>query len=256
MDISEIAQRALGYMRSLDETKSRLAPKEFGWYPYGTLHNFPIIEKLLTGANRELLELGERAPVVDIGAADGDSAFFLEHLGCNAHIVDYAPTNFNGCRGAKLLKETLGSSVLIREVDLDAKFELPGERYGLALFLGILYHLKNPFGALESLARTSRHALISTRVARFNRSAALPGTDVNPSRVEIAKIPVGYLVDTYETSNDPTNYWMFSDAGLRRILNRTGWDILDYMTVGNRLDSDPASNDGDERAFCLVRSRF
>ena len=45
-------------------------------------------------------------------------------------------------------------------------------------------------------------------------------------------------------------------AGLRRILHRTGWDVLDYMSVGNTTQSDPASPGGDERAVCLLRSRL
>ena len=48
---------------------------------------------------------------------------------------------------------------------------------------------------------------------------------------------------------------MFSEAGLRRILYRSGWDVLDFMTLGNTTDSDPATNKGDERAFCYLRSR-
>ena len=68
-------------------------------------------------------------------------------------------------------------------------------------------------------------------------------------------LPVAYLLDPTECNNDNTNYWIFSEAGLRRILSRTGWDILDFITLGNDRDSDPASPKGDERAFCLVRSR-
>jgi hypothetical protein len=66
---------------------------------------------------------------------------------------------------------------------------------------------------------------------------------------------VAYLVAPQECNNDCTNYWIFSEEGLRRILARTGWDVCDFTTVGNRVDSDPASPEGDERAFCLVKSR-
>jgi len=256
LDIAEIARQAKAYRLELDSIKERLAPQEFGWYPYGTLFNFGLIEKLLSRPNRNLLELAGDAPIADIGAADGDTAFFLETLGCRAHAVDYPPTNFNSCRGIRLLKESLGSSVQLHEVDLDARFDLPGERYGLAFFLGILYHLKNPFGALESLARSARHAVVSTRVVRYNLAPKARGTqNLNRERVELHTLPVAYLVASDETNNDATNYWMFSEAGLKRTLDRAGWDILDFMTVGNDRTSDPATNEGDERAFCLVRSR-
>ena len=61
---------------------------------------------------------------------------------------------------------------------------------------------------------------------------------------------------TGNNRRDATNFWMFSEAGLRRILQRSGWDIVDFMTVGNTKDSDPATAPGDERAFCYVRSRY
>lgn len=250
MDIDDIAIEARAFQRELDALKERLAPGDFGWYPYGTLANFHILRSLLTGEHRRLLELAGGAGVVDIGAADGDTAFFMERLGLRADVVDYAPTNFNGCRGVRALKQALDSSVGIHEVDLDHSFELPGEGYNLAFFLGILYHLKNPFGALESLSRLARHALLSTRIARFSA-----GRERRRERVDFSRIPVAYLVDSFETNNDPTNFWIFSEAGLRRVLDRSGWDILDWCTVGDTVESDPASNEGDERAFCLIRSR-
>jgi hypothetical protein len=256
VDIKDIAARALAYRVELDALKQRLAPTDFAWYPYGTLDNFHILDLLLKGDHRRLIELAGDAPVVDIGAADGDTAFFMETLGCRADVVDYPPTNCNGCRGMHALKAALDSRVTIHEIDLDARFDLPGQRYGLAFFLGILYHLKNPLGALESLARSARHALVSTRITRYNLAPNAPtGGTLNKARVELQTVPVAYLVDAFETNNDPTNYWMFSETGLRRVLDRAGWDVLDFITLGNTAASDPATNEGDERAFCLVRSR-
>jgi tRNA (mo5U34)-methyltransferase len=250
LDIEDIARRAGEYRVELDAVKQRLAPAAFGWYPYGTLSNFMLLEKLLGRENRNLLDLAGDAPIADIGTADGDTAFFLESLGHRAHAIDYPPTNYNSCRGLHLLKEALGSSIEIREIDLDKHFELPGERYGLAFFLGILYHLKNPFGALE------RHAVVSTRVVRYNLAPKARGSSaVNRERVELRTVPTAYLVAADETNNDATNYWMFSEAGLRRTLDRAGWDVLDFTTFGNDRTSDPATNEGDERAFCLLRSR-
>ena len=256
MDIAELDKKSQSFKRDLDEKKGNLAPTEFGWYPYGTLDNFHILNHLLTGENRSFLDRVGDGPIVDIGAADGDIAFFLESLGHRVHIADFPPTNLNGCRGARLLKQALGSQAEILETDLDAQFKLVAERYELAFFLGILYHLKNPYQALESLAKCARHAFISTRVARYNVAKGAEGTDVNRNRIELRDVPVAYLVAADETNNDATNYWMFSEAGLRRILHRCGWDVLDFATFGNTGNSDPATAKGDERAFCYVRSRY
>jgi hypothetical protein len=257
MDIGTMQDKAVAFERWLAEKKLELRGPDF-WYPYGTLSNFSHFNALLTGEHRFLLNLIGDKPTVDIGCADGELAFFLESLGCKAQVVDYGPTNNNNLRGVRLLKETLLSSVEIREVDLDSQFSLPEKDYNLAFFLGILYHLKNPFYVLEALSKSARFCLISTRIARFNRPAKeLEKTTAELSqsnRVDFRNMPVAYLLDDREANNDPTNYWIFSDAGLRRILTRTGWEILDYITLGNTTDSDPASAQGDERAFCLVKS--
>jgi hypothetical protein len=256
MDIGQISECANEYKRRLERKKAELSPTEFGWYPYGTLQNFHHLDRLLTGANRDILDRVRDGLIVDIGTADGDAAFFLESLGYRVHAADYPPTNYNGCRGIRLLKQALASRVEIGETNLDAQFRLPAKRYELALFLGILYHLKNPFLALESLAKCSPHAFISTRIARFNVAEGAQGQGgVNPQQLDLRNVPVAYLVGPEETNNDSTNYWMFSEAGLRRILFRAGWNVLDFMTVGNTTGSDPASAAGDERAFCFLQAR-
>src|SRR6202011_2023578 len=224
--------------------KRDLKPEEF-WYPYDSLANFNHFDRLLTGANRSAFSDFRRLTIADIGAADGDTAFFLESLGNQVDIVDYAPTNFNGLRGAAELKRHLRSTGSIEDVDLDAQFSLPRARYDVAMFLGILYHLKNPYYVLEALAHRTARCFLSTKVAKFAK----------PGGLHIEPAPVAYLLDAREANNDPTNYWVFTTAGLLRLLDRTGWDVLDYVTVGHTTASDPATAAGDERAFCYLRSR-
>lgn len=256
MDIAELYSRSIAFSTRIDATKQELAPAEFGWYPYGTLNNFGLLNSLLTGPNRNFIDHIGKGLIVDIGAADGDTAFFMESLGFTTHVADFPPTNFNSCRGLRLLKEKLGSSVVIKEVDLDKAFELPAARYELAFFLGILYHLKNPFLALETLSSQARYAFVSTRVIRFNATSANAGEGgFNRERVDLDSVPVAYLVGEDECNHDATNFWMFTNAALRRLLHRTGWDILDYANFGNTENSDPATAAGDERAFCFLRSR-
>ena len=186
-------------------------------------------------------------PVADIGAADGDLAFTLEDAwGWEVDIVDTAPTNMNGLDGARALRDHFGSRVSVHDIDLDRQFRLPRDRYGLIFLLGILYHLQNPFFVLRELATRSTPLLLSTKVARF----------AGPQRTPIDDLPVGYLVAPLETNNDPTNYWVFSPAGLARLVDRAGWDVLDALNVGNTEASDPATPENDEREFMLLRSRL
>ena len=243
MDISEICAKARGFSKHLQEVKS--SASEIPWYPYQTLGSFGTLDSILSGPYRRLLELSNRGPIADIGAADGDLAFFLESLGHEVHVIDYPPTNYNALKGLRKLREMLGSKITISEINLETQFHLPIKHYSLVFFLGTLYHLQNPFYVLRSLADAADYCLLSTRVAQVTAD----------QQIRFSDIPVAYLVAPYETNNDPTNYWIFSKAGLHRILDRTGWDICCYGTMGDKVNSDPSSANRDERAFCLLRSR-
>jgi len=134
--------------------------------------------------------------------------------------------------------------VTIRSVDLDAQFPLSGEKYDVIFLLGILYHLKNPFFVLESLARITKYCFVSTRIAKQTAD----GQRLSP-------YPVAYLVGPQECNNDDTNFWIFSDGGLKRLIERTGWNVLSYVTIGDTINSTPADPDRDERAFCFLEKR-
>lgn len=231
----------MAFGQKLDATKREIGP-DFPWYPYGSLGNFIHLEPIL--AQHPLDQLIAGGPVLDVGAADGELALFIESLGHAVDIVDHTPTNFNALRGARLLVEHQKSSIAIHDVDLDSHFALPPGPFNLVFFLGILYHLKNPFYVLGHFAMFARHMLLSTRVARFA-----------PDGRPIRDISVAYLLGPQESNNDATNFWIFSEAGLRQLFNRTGWDVVGYLTVGDTVASNPASNDHDERAFVLLRSR-
>ena len=247
MDIVELAARAAEFRDRLRAAKLEIGAADFAWYPYDSFGVFPILERLLTRQRRDLLALAAGAPLLDVGCGDGDLAFFFESLGLPVTAIDHIATNYNQMRGLAELKAALRSAVEVLPLDLDGAFSLPATTYGLALFLGVLYHLKNPYYALESLARSCRYCLLSTRIASFTAGG----------RLRIAEEPLAYLVDRLETNRDATNYWVFSEAGLRRILDRTRWEILDYVAVGApAATSDPVTAEGDQRAYCLLQSRI
>ncbi|MCW3015135.1 MAG: hypothetical protein JWO02_2227 [Solirubrobacterales bacterium] len=244
MDISELHAELPRQVDRLDRARREIGGG-IAWYPYDILGNIVHLDGVLTGENRDLDRLAAGLPVADIGAADGDLAFILEAVGgWQVDIIDNPPTNANGLEAARALATHLASSVEVHDIDLDAQFQLPRQRYGLVLLLGILYHLQNPFYVLKGLSERADHCLLSTRVARF----------AGPDETPIADLPVAYLVGALETNADPTNYWMFSPAGLRLLVQRAGWEILDEGSVGAPERSDPSSPDRDERMFMLLRS--
>lgn len=231
--------------RSLWETKLASRVESF-WYPYRTLTNIHTLEQVCAAAGLDLLQTcrGPSGRIADIGAGDGDLAFFFEKMGFDVEIIDNEYTNFNRLEGARLLKGVLNSSVEIRSVDLDSEFVLPRKKYDMIFFLGTLYHLKNPFFVLEKLARVTTRCFLSTRVTK----RAPDGEILSP-------YPVAYLLAPQECNNDDTNFWIFTDEGLKRLADRTGWNVLSYITVGETKFSTPADPDHDERAFCLLERR-
>jgi len=244
MDIAALIGEARRFGERLRAAKRGLGDTGFEWYPYDTLAAFQHLDKLLTGANRRLF--AGRGCVLDVGAQDGELAFFLESLGYRAVVLDHPAYNHNGMRGIRALKAALGSNVEVHEIDVDRPFTLPHDSYDLVVMLGVLYHLRNPFYVLEELARHTTHCVLSTRVARrYPDGSPMPGG-----------VSLAYLLAENELNRDNSNYFIFNEAGLRVMLARAHWDVLDYVSLGDTALSDPVRLDRDERAFCLLRSRY
>jgi tRNA (mo5U34)-methyltransferase len=147
---------------------------------------------------------------------------FLEKISLSVDVIDNEPTNFNRLEGARILKKALQSSVGIRSIDLDSQFVLHSEKYDVVFLLGILCHLKNPFFVLETLARMTRYRFVSTRIARET-----------PDGHPLSPYPVAYPLGPRECNDDNTNFWIFSEEGLKRLIDRTGWKLLSYIAVGD-----------------------
>src|SRR5690242_17116753 len=149
VDIRNLADKANLFQHHLIAVQASIPHPDFEWYPYDSLGGLYTMADLLTGERQFLLDLIGDRPVLDIGCGDGHIAFFLESLGCKVIAVDNPRTNFNQMRGVKALKAALNSTVEIHEQDIDDDFHLPEVQCSVAFFLGVLYHLKNPFRVLE-----------------------------------------------------------------------------------------------------------
>jgi hypothetical protein len=244
LEIRDIAARALAFQEHLREAKSEVSLPDPGWYPWDSFGTLGVLDKLLTGGHRFLEPLIGDHPVLDLGCGDGDLAFLFESLGCRVCAIDNPPTNYNRMAGVEALKTALDSSVRIESIDLDVPFRLPVRRCGLAFCFGILYHLKNPYSLLETLAATSSYCLLSTAITRF----------APDQQTEVNHLPVAFLAGRDGLRGDETNYWIFSETGLRTLLDRSGWEVCDWLVVGAE-DSILWSTQRDERVFCLLRSR-
>ena len=242
---SEFRLAAEAFDAELQDRKQRLLIHDYGWYPYHTMGNARIIADLLAPVYSEVSMAISGAPVIDIGCGDGDLSMLFARFGCEVDAIDHAETNFNQLRGVEALRRDLSLAVSVYDIDLDAPFAFPRRDYGLALFLGSLYHLKNPYYVLEMIAARADWCVLSTRIAQ-----------VTPAKqIRMDDEPLAYLLGWREANNDSTNYWIFSLAGLLRLLERTGWIVMGHTRLGCQIDSDPIHAEADERVFIVAKSR-
>lgn len=160
--------------------------------------------------------------VLDIGAWDGFFSFEAERRGAarvvasdyySWHGVGWGTTD--GKAGFRLAKEALSSSVEDADVDV---MQLSPERLGtfdLVLFLGVLYHLPDPLGALERVAAVTQGQLILETVVDM----------VGLSRPAMAFYP------NDELNADPTNWWGPNHAAVSAMLRRVGFAHVQPLTA-------------------------
>lgn len=233
MDVGALLPRVHEFASRLYTTKAQI--RDVHWYEFPTLAVFETLDRLLTGPYRDLRYLISSQPVLDLGCGDGDLTLLLAHLGFAVDAVDNPGTNANRMEGVRRLTRLVDSPASVYECDLDRLAALPHAHYGLAIFLGVLYHLKNPFFALEQLAGVCEFALVSTRIVDGSQ-------------------PTAYLVEPGELNADPTNYWLLTPAGFERLLRRAGFAVIATTRAGAVGNADAATHDG--RMYALVRSRL
>jgi SAM-dependent methyltransferase len=244
VEAGDFVRQALEFRAVLERAKaSRPAPSP-GWYPWDSFGTVVLLDGLLRGRYRWLSPMIGDDPVLDIGCGDGALSFVFESLGFRVRAVDHRPSNYNQMRGVAALKSALRSKVRVTELDIDREWRLPVRRCGLALFLGVLYHLKNPLGVLESLAAQARYCLLSTAITRF-----APGESA-----DISHLPAAFLAARDGLRGDETNFWIFTEAGLCNLVDRAGWEVCGWLPVRDE-GSVLWGSQADERVLCLLRSR-
>ncbi len=160
-------------------------------------------------------DLGGRT-VLDIGAWDGFFSFEAERRGA-ARVVAVDPACWRepawGARGwgtkgpFDFARQTLGSKVEGRDIDLlDIAPETIG-MFDVVLFLGVFYHLPDPWPHLRAAASVCRDLLIVETHAdllHFRRPAMAfyPGAEVD---------------------RDPSNWWGPNTGALAAMLGHTGF---------------------------------
>ena len=157
--------------------------------------------------------------VLDVGAWDGFFSFEAERRGA-ARVValdtfSWQPRGAGtGKAGFELARRALGSKVEDIEVEvMDIAPETVGGSFDVVLFLGVLYHLRHPFLAIEKLRSVCNELLIlETHVdligTRRPAAAFYPGT---------------------ELENDWTNWWGPNPAAVTGMLEQAGFRSVERV---------------------------
>jgi len=154
--------------------------------------------------------------VLDIGCSDGFNSFEALRRGA-AHVL--AADHFmwhrdRRCREAfELARSRIAPELM--DVDIDV-LDMTRERIGtfdIVLLAGVLYHLRNPFLAIERIAPLVRQTMI---------------LETHLDALDVPK-PAMVFYPTNELNEDPTNWWgpnpacvsaMLKDVGFSRVVYR------------------------------------
>jgi tRNA (mo5U34)-methyltransferase len=133
--------------------------------------------------------------VLDIGAWDGFYSFEAERLGAlRVHATDHFCWSGKGWgtkAGFDYVSKVIGSRIESTDIDV---FDLDPNRlgtYDTVLFLGVLYHLTDPFGGLKKASEMCNdHLVVETH------------TDMNDIIEPVMRFHLGSSLN-----GDPTNFW-------------------------------------------------
>jgi tRNA (mo5U34)-methyltransferase len=172
--------------------------------------------------------------VLDIGARDGFFSFECERRGASEVVaIDYLTPEETGF---PIARELVGAQVDLRQANV---YDLDPAEYGtfdLILFLGVLYHLRDPMLALDRIASVSRGKIIVetqmiddallTKTGEFKRLV-----DLDP---ELEQVPLMQFYPGRALNNDPTNVWAPNEACLGAMLEESGFQVDSQVRIGQR----------------------
>jgi tRNA (mo5U34)-methyltransferase len=159
--------------------------------------------------------------VLDIGCRDGFFAFAMEARGAEVIGIDYAEPEMTGFGVAA---EVLASTVTFR---VENVYNLDPARHGtfdLVLFLGVLYHLRNPLWALDRIREVTRPGGLMFVRSQMATLGAVNGMDA----------PLWQFFPRDELVGDATSKWGPNMPGLLRALEECRFEPVRSTTAGGR----------------------
>jgi hypothetical protein len=208
-------------------------------YPFNPLDNVDAILRLIEHPAAPSLERLPSRTMIDIGCANGELGLAFEEAGFSvalldrSHVAEAAGSTVrqHAPLVASIIARNIGSRAVIFDEDIDDGFDPrrvldgfsrtvgadpPFERFGIGVMVGVLYHLRNPYSAIEKLRSLCDHLIVGTWVA-----------DCMPDRRRIiGDDQLVYLLRDRQLAEDPSNYWIFTRRSFHVLVERCGWRIL------------------------------
>lgn len=213
-------------MRTDDELRREIG--KYDWY-----HSIELRPGIITpgvaGERNVLSVLGlpedlSGLSVLDVGCWDGFFSFECERRGA-ARVVATDVWEAMGRDAFDFARAELGSRAEPLEASVyDLPEKLGGERFGLVLFLGVLYHLRHPLLAVEKISEVT----------------APGGRVIVETVVDAASLMDRPLMAFYpgdEMNSDPTNWWAPNIPAVGAMLETSGFgDVTSRVQLygGNR----------------------
>lgn len=159
--------------------------------------------------------------VLDIGCRDGYFSFEMERRGADVIGIDYAPPDTTGFPTAAKI---LGSKV---PYIVDNVYDLTPETYGVfdvVLFLGVIYHLRNPLLALDKIRKLMKPGGLLFVESILSTDETIKNLD----------IPLWRFYPRNTFNNDDTNKWAPNLPGLRMVVEEAGFAVKNSLQPGSR----------------------
>lgn len=222
LEESEIRRR----IASVEHWYHRIEAAPGIWTP--GVNDTPLVLELL-GLPAEMSGLR----VLDIGARDGFFSFECERRGAEVVAIDYAKPEMTGF---PVMKEILGSRLNLIQENL---YGVTPEKYGtfdIVLFLGVLYHLRDPMRGIDIVRSVCRGEMfLETHVIEneviLPKGGAKPLAEISPL---LTGVPMMQFYPRNSLNNDYTNYWGPNMRCVELMLEEANFKVVSRFLSGHR----------------------
>jgi tRNA (mo5U34)-methyltransferase len=169
---------------------------------------------------------------LDIGCSDGYFTFEMERRGAEVVAIDFVPDTYTGFATARKI---LGSRATYR---MDNVYNLTPDDYGLfdiVLFMGVLYHLRKPLAALDSIRSVMKPgAPLFAGTMMIDEYVQLPDgnvTSLEALNPRLKDIPLWQAYPGDSLNGDYTNCFAPNRRALEVALSEAQFRVDEVTTV-------------------------